>query len=64
MYEHKSKLVKGFTQKYNIDKLIFYEVFPDPYSAIAAEKKIKSWSRKKKINLIKNKNPKFEDLNI
>jgi len=64
MYEHKNKLVKGFTSKYNIDKLVFYEIFNSPNEAISAEKKIKGWDRKKKIELIKTKNPKFEKLII
>jgi len=64
MYEHKNKLVKGFTSKYNIDKLVYYEVFNNPTDAILAEKRIKGWSRKKKITLIKTTNPDFEELNI
>ncbi len=64
VYEHKNKLVEGFTEKYNIDKLIFYEIFNNPNEAIAAEKRIKGWTRAKKIALIKNKNPKFEELNL
>jgi putative endonuclease len=62
MSEHKSKLIKGFTSKYNIDKLIYYEKFKTPIEAISAEKKIKGWLRNKKINLIKSINPKFKDL--
>jgi putative endonuclease len=62
MYEHRNKLVKGFSEKYNIDKLIYYEIFNDPKEAIGAEKKIKGWLRKKKIELIKRKNPEFRDL--
>jgi len=64
MYEHKNKLAKGFTSKYNIDKLILYEIFSNPIDAISAEKKIKGWDRKKKIELIKRKNPKFEEIMI
>jgi len=64
VYEHKNKLVKGFTEKYNIDKLVWYEVFNNPVEAIAAEKKIKGWTRIKKMALIKSKNPKFEELLI
>ena len=64
VYEHKNKLVKGFTEKYNIDKLVWYEIFNNPVDAIAAEKKIKGWTRIKKIALIKSKNPKFEELLI
>lgn len=64
MYEHKNKLVKGFTPKYNISKLIYYEVFNNPADAISAEKRIKCWGRKKKIDLIKTINPNFEELNL
>ncbi len=62
MYEHKNKLVKGFTKKYNVDKLVYYEIFPNPEEAIMAEKKIKAGSRKKKIDLIIEDNPEFKDL--
>ncbi len=64
MHEHKNKLVRGFTSKYNINKLILYEIFSNPIDAISAEKKIKGWDRKKKIELIKRKNPKFEEIII
>ncbi len=64
MYEHKNKLVKGFTSKYSIDKLVFYEIFNSPLEAINAEKKLKGWDRKKKIDLIKTKNPKFVEIII
>lgn len=62
MYEHKNKLIKGFTEKYNVIKLIYCEAFNIPEEAIAAEKKIKGWKRYKKINLIKSINPDFKDL--
>jgi putative endonuclease len=62
MYEHKYKLLDGFTKRYNINKLVFCEEFVDPTSAIAMEKKLKGWVRSKKLELIKNINPKFEDL--
>ena len=62
MYEHKNKLVPGFTSKYNISKLIWYEVFTNPSEAIAAEKRIKGWRRNKKLALIKSTNPNFEDM--
>ncbi len=61
-FEHKTKLVEGFTKKYNINKLIYYEIFNDPYEAIKREKQLKGWTRKKKINLIKTINPEFKDL--
>ena len=62
MYEHRNKLIPGFTSTYKVDKLIYYESFPAPGEAIAAEKKIKGWVRKKKIDLIKSKNPEFRNL--
>ena len=62
VWEHKSKVVKGFTQKYNIDILICYEIYQDPETAIAREKQLKNWSRKKKILLITKTNPKFEEI--
>ncbi|NVM25158.1 MAG: GIY-YIG nuclease family protein, partial [Desulfobacterales bacterium] len=49
VYEHKEKLVEGFTEKYNITKLVYYEVFEDPGNAISREKQIKAGSRQKKI---------------
>ena len=62
MYEHKNKLVAGFTKKYNIDKLVFYEVYDDINNAIAREKQIKSGSRAKKISLIEEMNNMWNDL--
>ncbi len=62
LYEHKNKLVAGFTKKYNIDRLIYYEVFDSPEAAIQREKEIKGWIRKKKIDLIKRVNPNFKEL--
>ena len=61
-YEHRNKLVKGFTSKYNVTKLIYWEAFDSPLEAIAREKQIKAGSRKKKLNLIRKKNPDFKDL--
>jgi len=62
VFQHKNKLVEGFTKKYNINKLIYFETFGDIYSAIAREKTIKGWLRKKKVELIKTTNPDWEDL--
>jgi putative endonuclease len=62
VYEHKDKMVEGFTKKYNIDKLVYYEVFDDIESAIEREKQIKAGSRKKKIELIESVNPEYRDL--
>lgn len=60
--EHKSKLIKGFTKKYNADKLVYFEVFHHPQDAIAREKQIKGWKREKKLSLIKSVNDGFKDL--
>jgi putative endonuclease len=62
VHEHKAKLIPGFTRKYNINKLIFFETFGTPTEAIAAEKRIKGWTRKRKIDLIERENPKWRDL--
>jgi putative endonuclease len=62
VYEHKTKLIEGFTKKYSVNKLVYYEVFDDVNDAIAREKKIKAGSRQKKIDLISNVNPKWKDL--
>ena len=61
-YQHRHQMCKGFTRKYNIVKLVYYEVLQDPYNAIAREKQIKGGSRKKKIGLIESMNPEWEDL--
>ncbi|MBN2546356.1 MAG: GIY-YIG nuclease family protein [Spirochaetes bacterium] len=62
VYEHKNKLNKGFTSRYNINKLVFYEMFDDITDAIEMEKKIKGGSRLKKIKLIEGMNAVWEDL--
>ncbi len=62
IYEHKEKLLSGFTKKYNVTKLVYYEIFNDSYNAIKREKQIKAGSRQKKINLIDTINPKWADL--
>jgi len=62
VFEHKSKLLEGFTKKYNIDKLVFYEAYDDINNAIAREKQIKGGSRAKKIQLIEEMNSKWNDL--
>ncbi len=62
VWEHKEKIVKGFTKKYNIDKLVYYEVYSDPLSAIEREKQLKNYSRKKKEELINKENPEWRDL--
>jgi len=62
IYEHKNKITKGFTKKYNVTKLVYYEVFQDIYHAIEREKQIKGGSRQKKIELINNMNSEWKDL--
>lgn len=62
MHEHRSKLIPGFTEKYNIDKLVYYELFNDINEAIMREKQLKGGSRAKKVALIEKKNPLCEDL--
>ncbi len=62
VYEHKMKMVNGFTKKYNLNKLAYYEIFFDSYNAIVREKQIKAGSRRKKIALITTMNPEWRDL--
>jgi len=62
VYEHKQKLVPGFTSKYNITRLVYFEATTDIRAAIAREKQIKGWLRSKKVALIESANPKWDDL--
>lgn len=62
LYEHKNKLVKGFTEKYNVNKLVYLESTTDVKAAIAREKQIKGWSRNKKNVLVESINPQWNDL--
>ena len=62
VYQHKFKVKEGFTSRYNIRKLVYFESFGDIYNAIRREKQIKGWTRKKKIVLIESMNPKWQDL--
>ena len=62
IYEHRSKLVDGFTKKYNVDKLIYFEQTENVQSALNREKQLKNWHRDWKINLINSVNPKWKDL--
>ncbi len=64
VYEHKNKLIDGFTKKYNLNKLVYFEEFNNVNDAIAAEKKIKGWLRIKKIKLIESVNPEWKDLSL
>jgi len=62
IYEHKNKLINGFTKKYNINKLVYYEETSDVNSALSREKEIKKWRREKKDTLVLNSNPEWKDL--
>jgi putative endonuclease len=62
IYEHKKKLVAGFTSRYNVDKLVYAQEFNDISEAILYEKRLKKWNRQWKINLIEENNPGWDDL--
>ena len=62
IYQHKHKLVKGFTKRYNVDRLVYYTETNDVMEAICFEKKVKGWTRAKKIALVESMNPDWEDL--
>ena len=62
IFEHRERLTEGFTKTYQATKLIYYEDYPDPLSAIAREKQLKGWRREKKIALIQKLNPRWIDL--
>lgn len=63
-HQHKLKVSSSFTSKYNINKLIYIEEYSDAREAISREKQLKGWTRKKKINLIKNMNPEFGEIRL
>ena len=62
VYEHRIKAVPGFTSKYNIARLVWFEIYDDPISAIAREKELKKWKRTWKVQLIEAQNPEWNDL--
>jgi putative endonuclease len=62
VWEHKAKLIVGFTKKYNVDKLVYFESFNNPSEAIKREKQLKAGPRKKKLKLVNDFNPNWEDL--
>jgi putative endonuclease len=64
LHEHKDKLVDGFTKKYNVSKLVYYEHTTDVQAALAREKEIKKWRREKKNNLVVSMNPDWKDLSL
>ncbi len=62
IWEHKHHVVDGFTDKYDVDKLVYYEIFDDELNAIQREKTLKHWNRKWKLDLIEKMNPNWSDL--
>jgi putative endonuclease len=62
VYEHKSKMIKGFTSRYGVGHLVWFEAYDDPTNAIAREKELKKWRRAWKIRLIEESNPDWDDL--
>jgi len=64
IYEHKNKMVKGFTEKYNVNKLVYFEETQDVMAAIAREKEIKKWRREKKNQLVNRMNPTWKELRL
>jgi len=62
--QHKSKAIEGFTKRYNINRLVHFEETTDIHSAITREKQIKGWRREKKVLLIEEKNPLWDDLSV
>lgn len=64
IFEHKNKLVDGFTKKYNLNKLVFVQEFESVIEAVESEKKVKGWTRIKKNKLIESINPSWKDLSL
>jgi putative endonuclease len=64
VFEHKQKLISGFTAEYDVDRLIYFESTPDVFAAIRREKQIKGWRRDRKVALIESVNPHWADLNL
>ena len=64
VWEHENKVVDGFTKKYNVDRLVYYELTDSVDTALNREKQLKRWHREWKINLIKEMNPEFKDLSL
>lgn len=62
IYQHKMKEIKGFTSRYGVDQLVYYEIYDDVCDAILREKRIKKWNRAWKLKLIEEMNPKWKDL--
>jgi len=64
VYQHKAKLIPGFSAKHGVDKLMYYEIFDNPVSAITREKQLKKWQREWKVRTIEHENPNWDDLSV
>ena len=64
VFEHKNKMVEGFTKKYNVDKLVYCEIYNDVQDALSREKQLKGWTRRKKFELINSVNSDFKEIDI
>ena len=64
IYEHRNEMADGFTKKYHVHKLVYFEQTTDPYAAITREKQLKKWSRVKKNHLVETMNPEWKDLSL
>ena len=62
VFEHRSKAVRGFTSRYGVDRLVWFEAYDDPTSAIEREKELKKWRREWKVNLVERDNPNWDGL--
>ena len=62
IHEHKSKVVAGFSKRYSVDRLVWFEIYDDPVTAIEREKELKKWRREWKVRLIEEQNPQWFDL--
>jgi putative endonuclease len=62
VYQHKTRVFRGFTSRYRVHHLVWFEIYDDPLNAIAREKEIKKWRREWKVNLIERSNPEWADL--
>ena len=62
VWQHRNHLIEGFTKKYEVNRLVYYEVFDNPTAAIEREKRLKEWRRTWKIHLIEKQNPNWDDL--
>ena len=64
MQEHRGEMIRGFTQRYHVHKLVYYESYSNPYDAIEREKELKGWRRDRKNKLVETTNPSWKDLSL